>query len=80
MYMSDGESNDPQVTQDDIDSITADGITIISIGVGSKVLTDQDLIAELDMIASSDDMLYYIDEYDALDEIYSFIKSELCIR
>jgi hypothetical protein len=60
--------------------MTADGITIISIGVGSKVLTDQDLIDELAMIASSDDLLYYIDDYDALDEIYSFMKSELCIH
>lgn len=73
IVITDGESNFPDQTAAEADLAHLDGIQIFAVGVGQQINK-----AELRSIASSEDLVFEVDNYGALDELRDKLAWKAC--
>ena len=73
IVITDGESDDPSATAAEARVVRDQGIHVMAIGVGHKILEE-----ELYAIASSPDDVYMVDNYEALDRLKENLAWKAC--
>ena len=73
VILTDGKSNQPELTKEEADKIHETGAKVFAIGIGGGV--DQ---TELSNIATDDKYVFRIDNFDAFDTLQDVLKKRTC--
>lgn len=73
IVITDGESENPQLTGLEADRVHDDGVEVFAIGVGRTVKR-----SELERIASQDGFVFTVDDYNDLNSLLSILAVKAC--
>ena len=75
IVITDGESNYPRETEREAQLCHDENIQVFAVGVGTAVVQK-----ELEAIASSPDLVFKVDSYEALDSLRLILAWKACER
>ncbi|CAL1534245.1 unnamed protein product [Lymnaea stagnalis] len=74
VVITDGNSQEPEVTKDEAERAQGEGITLFAIGVGHRISKE-----ELENIAGDNSRVVPVDSFDTLSTITKWLSKETCV-